>query len=121
MNELARSTDVFVIGGGPAGLSAAIAARRRGLDVTVADCAVPPVDKACGEGVMPDGVEAARSLGLDLREAGGHPFRGIRFCDGQTSVAASFPAGEGLGIRRTVLHQMMVDRRRACVWRGARE
>ena len=110
MNELARSTDVFVIGGGPAGLSAAIAARRRGLDVTVADCAVPPVDKACGEGVMPDGVEAARSLGLDLREAGGHPFRGIRFCDGQISVAAGFPAGEGLGIRRTALHQMMVDR-----------
>jgi flavin-dependent dehydrogenase len=110
MNVLSHSTDVFVIGGGPAGLSAAIAARSRGLDVTVADCAVPPVDKACGEGVMPDGVEAARSLGLDLHEAGGHWFRGIRFCDGSTNVSAGFPAGAGLGLRRTVLHQMLIER-----------
>src|SRR5204862_8051575 len=55
---LPRSTDVFVIGGGPAGLAAAIAARRRGFDVTLADGAVPPIDKACGEGIMPDGIVA---------------------------------------------------------------
>ena len=30
--ELADSTDVFVIGGGPAGLAVAIAARQQGLD-----------------------------------------------------------------------------------------
>ncbi len=63
---LPRTTDVFVIGGGPAGLAAAIAARRLGFDVTLADCSVPPVDKACGEGIMPDGLAAARALGLDL-------------------------------------------------------
>ncbi|MGB8062426.1 MAG: FAD-binding protein, partial [Candidatus Sulfotelmatobacter sp.] len=49
------STDVFVIGGGPAGLAAAIAARKCGLRVIVADAAQPPIDKACGEGLMPDG------------------------------------------------------------------
>ena len=31
------ATDVFIIGGGPAGLAAAIAARQRGLEVIVAD------------------------------------------------------------------------------------
>jgi flavin-dependent dehydrogenase len=36
--------DVFVIGGGPAGLATAIAARRRGLSVVLADGAVPPID-----------------------------------------------------------------------------
>jgi len=35
---------------GPAGLAAAIAARMKGFDVTVADGAKPPIDKACGEG-----------------------------------------------------------------------
>jgi len=105
-----RSTDVFVIGGGPAGLAAAIAARRRGFDVTVADCSVPPIDKACGEGLMPDGVEAARSLGLQLDIEEAQRFRGIRFCESGASVQAAFPRGFGLGLRRTRLHQIMVDR-----------
>src|SRR5207249_12220122 len=81
MTVLPRSTDVFVIGGGPAGLAAAIAVRRRGFDVTVADCAIPPIDKACGEGIMPDGVGAAESLGISLKRAGAQPFPGIRFCE----------------------------------------
>jgi len=106
--------DVFVIGGGPAGLAAAIAARRRGFDVLVTDGAVPPVDKACGEGVMPDGLAAASALGLDL-ESAGHPFRGIRFVSGAgdstgQTVAAEFPHGHGLGVRRTALHRLMLER-----------
>jgi len=106
---LPDSTDVFVIGGGPAGLAAAIAARRHGFRVTLADCSAPPIDKACGEGIMPDGIAAARALGIDLNLAGGVPFRGIRFREGQTSVEAAFPHGCGLGIRRTALHRLMVD------------
>ena len=110
MTPLPNTTDLFVIGGGPAGLATAIAARRRGLDVTLADCSVPPIDKACGEGIMPDGLAAARSLGLDLDPSQGHPFRGIRFCDRESAVEAAFPNGHGLGMRRTALHQIMVNR-----------
>ncbi len=101
--------DVFVVGGGPAGLAAAIAARERGFDVMVADGAVPPIDKACGEGVMPDGVAAARALGLDLAPAG-QPFRGIQFvtAGGGQTVEADFPHGCGLGVRRTDLHRIML-------------
>jgi len=109
LSELPRSTDVFVIGGGPAGLAAAIAARRYGMDVTVADHAVPPIDKACGEGIMPDGVAAARALGIDLTAAGPRPFRGIRFCENGDSVSATFPEGQGFGLRRIALHNLMVD------------
>src|SRR5665647_3155375 len=109
MTPLPRSTDLFVIGGGPAGLATAIAARRRGLDVTLADASVPPIDKACGEGIMPDGVAAASALGIDLGEAQARPFWGIRFCDRNSAVEADFPNGYGLGMRRTALHQLMVE------------
>jgi menaquinone-9 beta-reductase len=104
------STDVFVIGGGPAGLAAAIAARHRGFEVTMADRSAPPIDKACGEGIMPDGVAAALALGISLEEAGARPFRGVRFCDRDLAVEAPFPQGMGFGIRRTTLHELMVKR-----------
>ena len=60
---LVNSTDVFVIGGGPAGLAAAIAARQQGLRVVVADGAKPPIDKACGEVLMPDAIAALATAG----------------------------------------------------------
>ncbi len=107
MNQLPDRADVFIVGGGPAGLAAAIAARRRGMDVVVADQSVPPIDKACGEGVMPDGLAAARALGVDLERAGGFPFRGIRFHQAERCVNADFPEGRALGIRRTILHPFL--------------
>src|ERR1017187_5514684 len=108
MTSLPNSTDLFVIGGGPAGLAAALAARRRGLDVTLADCSVPPIDKACGGGITAHGLAGGLSLGLDLDSTGGHAFRGIRFCDGDAAVESASPNGTGLGLRRTALHQLMV-------------
>jgi 2-polyprenyl-6-methoxyphenol hydroxylase-like FAD-dependent oxidoreductase len=61
---------------------------------------------------MPEGVEAARALGLDLMAAGGRPFRGIRFTDSESSVEAAFPQTPGVGIRRIDLHRAMVEKAR---------
>jgi 2-polyprenyl-6-methoxyphenol hydroxylase-like FAD-dependent oxidoreductase len=97
------------VGGGPAGLAAAIAARRQGFEVAVADRDVPPINKACGEGIMPDGLAAAGSLGIHLDASLGHPFRGIRFCEGATTVDAPFARGSGLGVRRVLLHQVLLE------------
>jgi flavin-dependent dehydrogenase len=113
MTSLFPVPDVFVIGGGPAGLAAAIAARQRGFEVTVADAAAPPIDKACGEGIMPDVLAAARKLGLELDIPEAQPFRGILFSDSDAQVRSLFPQGHGVGLRRTLLHGMMVDRAQA--------
>ena len=104
------TTDVFIAGGGPAGLATAIATRQLGLDAIVADLVKPPVDKACGEGLMPDGVAALRRLGIEPDATEAHPFRGIRFITDDATAAANFPRAQGLGIRRTVLHQMLMRR-----------
>jgi flavin-dependent dehydrogenase len=102
--------DVFIAGGGPAGLAAAIAARLKGFDVTVADAARPPIDKACGEGLLPSSLGALERLGIEIGPDDAIRFRGIRFISGLTTVEACFPSGYGLAIRRTRLHQILIDR-----------
>jgi len=107
--------DVAVVGAGPAGLAVAIGARLRGLEVMVADRAHGPIDKACGEGVMPAGLHALRELGvlahLDLARTA--TITGIRYVneDG-TSVAGTLPNGGGLGIRRVALSAALFARAR---------
>jgi len=112
MTEPAAHSDIFIAGGGPAGLAAAILARLRGFRVTVADHAHPPIDKACGEGLMPDTVIALERLGVSLSPRECAVFRGIRFRDrtAGVSVEASFLHGCGLGARRIVLHSRLVER-----------
>ena len=102
--------DVYVVGGGPAGLAAAIALRMQGFTVTLTDCAVPPIDKTCGEGLLPDSIAALGELGISLPPEMGFRFRGVRFTDGESSVLADFPNGTGIGLRRTVLHNLLVER-----------
>src|SRR5438128_12138281 len=103
------TTDVFIAGGGPAGLAAAIAARRKGLDVIVADGAHYPIEKACGEGLMPGTVQALRELGVEIGKEDGHEFRGIQFVDGKRRVHAEFPGAPAIGVRRRKLHERMVQ------------
>ncbi|HEY3928699.1 MAG TPA: NAD(P)/FAD-dependent oxidoreductase [Candidatus Koribacter sp.] len=103
-------TDVIVIGAGPAGLATAIAARNAGFEVLLADHAVPPIDKACGEGIMPDGLAALAKLGVVVPPDQAYAFRGIRFLENNSAVDAVFPLGVGFGVRRTVLHELLVSK-----------
>jgi flavin-dependent dehydrogenase len=111
---MGQDTDVFVVGGGPAGLGAAIAARTHGFEVILADGAKPPITKACGEGLLPDALKALSELGVELHERDGSALRGIRFEDEHSSVSAEFPDGRGLGVRREILHQRMMERAEDC-------
>jgi flavin-dependent dehydrogenase len=114
MTTTRPDVDVFVIGGGPVGLATAIAARRKGFRVALADGTGPCIDKACGEGLLPDGVAAARELGLQLPAAESFALRGIRFHGENVSVAADFPDGYGRGVRRTVLHRALAEEAGRC-------
>lgn len=108
---MVNSTDVFVIGGGPAGLAAAIAARQAGFRVVVADGAQMPIDKPCGEGLMPDGLAALEKLGVTVGTENAFPFQGIRFLSSGLAVAAEFCKGAaGKGVRRTILHRLIAER-----------
>jgi len=112
INHVVES-DVAIVGGGPAGLAAAIAARAHGLSVVLFDAARPPIDKPCGEGLMPDGLAALANLGVRIGPEHGYAFHGIRFANGPSSVQADFPSGAAIGIRRTVLHSILCERAEA--------
>lgn len=115
-----NQADVLVVGAGPAGLSCAIAAANQGLQVEIVDAMQPGIDKACGEGLMPDSLAALEALGFDLNQDLNQietaPLRGIRFLSDEASspynpsTEASFPESPGRGIRRTILHQLLLDR-----------
>jgi menaquinone-9 beta-reductase len=108
-----KSCDVLIVGGGPAGLAAAIALRRRGAGVLLADAVRPPIDKACGEGLMPDARRALAGLGVELDAPRGAEFTGILFSGNGVRVNAEFPQGSGLGVRRTELHAALLARAQA--------
>src|SRR5579862_2407784 len=114
MASCIAKTDVFVVGGGPAGLAVAIAARQRGFSVTVADGTKPPIAKACGEGLLPETLVTLSELGGTCEQDAGYRFRGLRFLANRQEAYGEFREGTGLGVRRTILHEWMIRRAEKC-------
>jgi len=79
------------------------------MDVVAADAAGPAIDKACGEGLMPDAMAALAQLGVHVHASEGHIFHGICFRTESSAASARFAQGTGLGVRRTVLHDLLVE------------
>ena len=102
--------DYAIVGGGPAGLAVGLLAALAGRRAVVIERKHGPVDKACGEGLMPPGVAWLEQMGVDLEACRGRAFRGIRYVDGDVTAQAAFVEGPGLGIRRTALSAAMRSR-----------
>ncbi|MEC4574852.1 NAD(P)/FAD-dependent oxidoreductase [Streptomyces virginiae] len=101
--------DLLIAGGGPAGLATAIHGALAGLEVVVVEPRSTPIDKACGEGLMPGAVRRLEELGVSVA---GQPFRGIRYVDDASGLRAEglFRSGPGLGARRTDLQAALAER-----------
>jgi menaquinone-9 beta-reductase len=96
-----RRTAALIVGGGPAGASAAIALARSGAVPTVIERAPGERDLVCGGFLGWDAIAALKKLGLDPASLGARPIRRLRLIAGRTVVEAELPgAAAGLSRRR---------------------
>ncbi len=101
--------DLAVVGGGPAGASAALEAARRGLSVGLFEPQAMPADKPCGEGILPEGRSALERLGLGALLARGRPLERIRYVlESGRTLEIELPR-PGLSLERHVLERALQE------------
>jgi menaquinone-9 beta-reductase len=99
--------DIAVIGAGPAGSCAAIAAARRGARVVLLDRSTMPRAKVCGCCLAASGVAALEAAGAGEVLAGAVPLRAIRVARGGRAMTLRREAG--VAIAREDLDARLVD------------
>ncbi|MRH99548.1 FAD-dependent oxidoreductase [Kriegella sp. EG-1] len=102
-----KTYDVIVVGGGLAGLTAAIDAKRKGHSILVIEKKTYPHHKVCGEYVSNEVLPYLESLGVFLNEFGAVNINTMQFSTlaGDT-VSTKLPLG-GVGISRYSFDHIM--------------
>ena len=103
-----QSHDVVIVGAGPAGATAAIAARREGASVLLLDRAAFPRDKTCGDGIAPHVLDVLCGLGVSDVASGYKPVEALSLetPDGEAGGVLQRP---DYTIPRYVLDARIVD------------
>jgi len=119
--NLPSSTEVLVVGAGPAGSAAAAWAARDGRDVLLVDASTFPRDKTCGDGLTPRAVAELDHLGLGdwIRERTVN--RGLRLTGWGRELQLPWPGGTLPAVGSAVPRAELDDRLRlTAIESGAR-
>jgi geranylgeranyl reductase family protein len=107
------SADVLIVGGGPAGATAAIQLGRAGYDVVIIERGERGRSKSCGGLVTPRAVAAIDRLGIRSLDQF-HKIDHVRLTSQRDSTVVSWPTHEAYGqsayvVARTDFDQLVVD------------
>ncbi|WP_092256578.1 geranylgeranyl reductase family protein [Corynebacterium cystitidis] len=108
--------ECVVVGAGPSGAAAALAAARSGLETLLIDAQSFPRDKTCGDGLTPRAVHALEQLGVE-HVLPAYRNKGLKLVGYGGKVTAPWPEGhfgqEGSARPRTGFDAALVDEARA--------
>ena len=113
---MAKVERILIVGGGIAGLTAAIALRQRGFSPELIER--EPAWRAVGAGIalQPNAMRLLRALGVGTAvERAGAPLRRFKYCTSQGEILAEIDlvelwkdVGRGVGVERTKLQEALL-------------
>jgi flavin-dependent dehydrogenase len=119
---MSNTTDVLIVGGGPAGAALGALLARAGRAVAIVEQSDAAHDKVCGDFLSYEAVHYLRALGIDPVRLGAVPVTNVRLASRELIGECALPF-TGMGLSRRVLDEELLANARDCgaeVLRGKR-
>lgn len=120
--EMSKSTDVLIVGGGPAGAALGTLLARAGRAVAIIEQSDAAHDKVCGDFLSYEAIHYLRALGIDPEGMGAVAVTNLRLASRELIAEYALPF-TGMGLSRRVLDEALLANARNCgadVLRGKR-